>query len=492
MILSKLLEGIEIILTKEDLNKEDLNKEIQGIAFDSRKVKDNYLFICISGFKTDGHKYVEEAIKNGAIAILAEKEIDIPENVSLIITSNSRIALSKLASNYYASPSKAFRLIAVTGTNGKTTTTHLIKAILEKEKKVGIMGTLYAKIDDKEYANNHTTPEALEIEEFFAKLKSEKADYAVMEVSSHALELNRVDSLDFDVAIFTNISQDHLDFHENMENYKKAKLKLFQMISDESNKFCIVNADDPLAVEIISNTKAKVFTYGINNKADLMAEDVKISLKGSSFIVKYNDKPISFDIKLAGLFSVYNTLAAICFAIHEGIKPSVIVAALEEQEGVSGRFEKVDCGQNFTVIVDYAHTPDGLENILKTAKEIAVKRLITVFGCGGDRDRSKRPIMGEMAAKYSDFSIVTSDNPRSEKAEDIIHDIIPGLEKVAGSRFSIIVDRTEAIKHALYLAREGDLIIIAGKGHETYQIIKDKIFDFDDREVVKNILRSKE
>jgi UDP-N-acetylmuramoyl-L-alanyl-D-glutamate--2,6-diaminopimelate ligase len=313
-----------------------------------------------------------------------------------------------------------------------------------------------------------------------------------MEVSSHALDLNRVEEIFFDVAVFTNLTQDHLDYHQTMENYKKSKLKLFEMIKGNANQFSIINADDKAAHDFIAAAGKNIFTYGINNHADVRAARVATNLKGSSFDVECNNIVLPIKMKLIGLFSVYNALAAIAFALKEGIEPRIIKEALEKVQGVPGRFEQVDCGQDFTVIVDYAHTPDGLKNILETAKQIVEKRLITVFGCGGDRDRTKRPQMGEIAARYSDFCIVTSDNPRSEDPQAIINDIIPGMDKVENSRYSIIADRKEAIRHAIFLARPGDLIIIAGKGHETYQLVKDQVLDFDDRKVAAEFLKGKE
>ncbi len=470
----------------------NIEQEINYISYDSRNVRPGSLFVCIKGFKTDGHQYIQSAINNGAIAILVEDEIKV-ENQEIVIlrTNNTRQALSKLAANYYHNPSKKLCLVGVTGTNGKTTITHLIKAMLEGAgKKAGIIGTLYAKIGDREKDLKHTTPEAPEIEEFINLAVQEKADYVVMEVSSHALDLHRVDDLDFNVAIYSNLSQDHLDYHHSMESYREAKLKLFNMINAAKPGFTIVNADDSNADYFIAASNGQAITYGINQDSNVKALKLKTSLKGTSFLVKYNDQEFKINTKLIGLFSVYNILAAIAFGLQEGIDTAIIKRVLEDIEGVPGRFEQINCGQKFSVIVDYAHTPDGLENILKTARKIAENRIITVFGCGGDRDKTKRPLMGEIAALYSDFCVVTSDNPRSEEPQKIIEDIIPGLDKVEHSRYAMIIDRREAIQHAINLARPGDLVIIAGKGHETYQLIGDQVLDFDDRRVAREILRS--
>jgi UDP-N-acetylmuramoyl-L-alanyl-D-glutamate--2,6-diaminopimelate ligase len=481
---NELLQGLDYKLIK---GTNDI--DVQGLCYDSRKASEGYLFVCIPGLKTDGHKFAFQAIANGARVILAEKEIDLPEGITLLLTADCRQALPLISSNFYGRPSRDLKVIGVTGTNGKTTTTHLIKAILEEAGyKTGIIGTLYARINDTEKVLGHTTPESLDIEEFMAIARQEGAKYVVMEVSSHALDLGRVDQILFDAAVFTNLTQDHLDYHNDMEHYKQSKLKLFNQLHAGTGWFSVVNADDPYGADFI-NAATPAYTYAVNQKADVQAIEVDSNLKGSSFKVVSSNKDFKINMKLIGLFSVYNAMAAICFALQEGIKPATIKSALEKVQGVAGRFEQVDCGQDFTVVVDYAHTPDGLENILRTGRQIVKNRLITVFGCGGDRDRTKRPLMGKIAAEWSDFSIVTSDNPRSEEPEAIIDDIVPGLNAVENSHFAKIVDRRDAIEHAIRLARPGDLVIIAGKGHETYQLVKDKVLDFDDRKVAREILK---
>lgn len=485
MRITELMQGIDYKLLKGSLEI-----EVSGLAYDSRQVKTGYLFICIPGLKTDGHKFADQAIANGAVVIVAEKEIAIPEGMTLLIVADCRNTLPRLSSNFFRQPSAGLRVIGVTGTNGKTTTTHLIQAILEEAgKKTGILGTLYARVDDMEMDLGRTTPESLEIEQFASLVREKNGQYLIMEVSSHALDLGRVDRLSFDAAVFTNLTQDHLDYHKTMNEYKESKLKLFRRVAGGEGKFSIVNADDPAAQDFIKASGLACCTYGINNPADIRAAKLESNLKGSRFIVVSKNEEFEINMKLIGLFNVYNALAAISFAIQEGIAVDVIKATLEKLTGVAGRFEQVDCGQNFTVVVDYAHTPDGLENILKTGQEIKENRLITVFGCGGDRDRTKRPQMGKIAAQYSDFSIVTSDNPRSEEPEAIIDDILPGMNTIEGAHFAKIVDRRDAIEHAIKLARKGDLVIIAGKGHETYQLVKDQVLHFDDREVAREILK---
>jgi UDP-N-acetylmuramoyl-L-alanyl-D-glutamate--2,6-diaminopimelate ligase len=439
--LEELFEGVDY-----EIISGDPGIEISGVQYDSRKATPACLFVAITGFKTDGHLFVADAIKKGAVAVLVEKEIEVPSGILLIRTANTRKALAFLARNYYGKPDCQLKVIGVTGTNGKTTTTHLIKAILDKAgKKTAILGTLYAKIGDIEMDLGRTTPEALEIQEFMSLCCREKAEYLVMEVSSHALDLHRVEQIQFHAAVFTNLTQDHLDYHLNMENYLQSKLKLFKMLEGD-NCFSIINADDAYAESFReASREVRCFTYGVDQAAHVQAHKLSFSLTGSSFEYSYNgDQPKAIDMQLIGRFSVYNALAAITFGLAAGIEERDIAQAIEDLPGVAGRFEKVPSQQDFTVIVDYAHTPDGLENILKAARQIVENRLITVFGCGGDRDKGKRPLMGEIAARYSNFCIVTSDNPRSEEAEAIIADIIPGLDQVKNSRYAIIVDRREA------------------------------------------------
>lgn len=467
-----------------------INQDIQNISYDSRKTQPGDLFICIPGFKTDGHDYAQSAISNGAVALLVEHNIAINGDVALLQIEDCRKALPVVAANFYGHPSRELKVIGVTGTNGKTTTTHLIKAILdEQDHHTGILGTLYARIGNYEKVFSHTTPESLEIEEFMQVVRQNQGEFLVMEVSSHALDLGRVDQIRFHAAVFTNLTQDHLDYHGTMDNYKQSKLKLFTGLSSENGQSAIINADDPAAQDFIRGTGANLITYGINKDADVKAINVQFSLKGSQFTVLHQAQSFDVKMQLIGRFSVYNALAAIAYGLQEGIPAHVIKMALEKVSGVAGRFEQVDCGQDFTVIVDYAHTPDGLENILKTAREISQNRLITVFGCGGDRDKTKRPQMGKIAARYSDFCVVTSDNPRYEDPEAIIDDIIPGLQEIEDSHYAKIIDRREAIHQAIILARKEDLIVIAGKGHESYQLVKEQVLDFDDRQIASEFLK---
>lgn len=469
-----------------------LDTEITGVCYDSRQVRPGSLFVCIVGQNTDGHRYAHQAVQAGAAAVLAEKEIDVGGQAALILTTDTRSGMAKAAANFFGHPSEQLRVIGVTGTNGKTTTTHLIQAILnEYNKPAGILGTLYARLGSITREYGHTTPESADIQEFFRLLVDNSADYAVMEVSSHALDLHRVDAVHFGAAVFTNLTQDHLDYHKTMEDYRQAKLKLFKMVAKKPENFCIVNMDDPSSSYFTQASPVQYYTYGINSAADVRAAEIESTLKGTRFKVLFEDQSFDITMKLIGGFSVYNALAAIAFALAEKIPVPVIQKALLNIEGVAGRFEQVDLGQDYTVVVDYAHTPDGLENILRTARQLAESRLITVFGCGGDRDRTKRPLMGEIAGRYSDFCIVTSDNPRTEDPQAIINDILPGLNRVETSRYAVVPDRREAIRHAINIAKSGDLVVIAGKGHETYQLVMGQVLDFDDRLVAAEMIKEK-
>lgn len=493
------------------MNLKDLLNEISYIAFsgqwdaevlkitdDTREVTPQTLFVAVSGFKTDGHKYIQEALQKGAVAVVIENEQFQSEQYPWVQVKSSRQALAALSSAFYGHPSRLMNIVGVTGTNGKTTTTNLIALILENANhRVGLIGTIHNRIGEQVLPVEHTTPGAAELQRLFKLFVDKQADYAVMEVSSHALDLHRVDQTEFDIAVFTNLTQDHLDFHENMENYLAAKGKLFSGLGQNSakkrRKFAILNADDPASILLSERTMAPVITYGIKNDADVKAEEVKVLPEGVEFILKYTNQKFLVKLKLAGLFNVYNALAAIAVGLVEGIPAEQIIAVLEKVPGIPGRFENVQPGGNgeYTVIVDYSHTPDSLENCLKTARSFARGRVIAVFGCGGDRDRGKRPIMGEIAGRLADFCIVTSDNPRTEDPIKIIDDIIPGLEKGTGGKgYLRFEDRKEAIFRAIQEAKPDDVVIIAGKGHEDYQIIGSEVIHFDDREVAREALRA--
>ncbi len=465
---------------------------IKGIAYDSRQVKKGYLFVSIKGMKADGHEFIPQAVKNGAVAIVCEREVEKIPGVFYVKTDDGRRSLALLAAAFYGFPAEKMKVIGVTGTNGKTTITHMLQAIYEEDNRpYGLMGTLYAKCGSNIVDLGHTTPESLEIQKFFAECLEQGAEHIIMEVSSHALNMRRVVGIDFYGAIFSNLTQDHLDFHDNMLDYRNAKLKLFENLSNRDDAISVINKDDEWSSDFIEASPVRAITYGLLEDADVRAFDIVKTPFGTTFKVRADNKEFQIEMKLIGNFNIYNALAAIAFAIQEGIDIDIIKKGLANLSGVSGRLEKVECNQDFSVIVDYAHTPDGLRNILETIREISNNRIITVFGCGGDRDRSKRPLMGEIAAEHSDFTIITSDNPRSEDPEKIIADIIPGVEKIKDSRFAIIIDRYEAIHHAINLARSHDFIIIAGKGHEDYQLINGVKTDFDDRKIAEELLRGR-
>ena len=463
--------------------------DIKGIAYDSRKVQEGYVFACIKGFETDGHKYVSNAVQNGACVIIAEDKLE-DISVPVLYYDNTRTAIAEIACRFYDYPSEKFELIGVTGTNGKTTTTHLLKSIMEAAGKcVGLIGTNHNIVGDKvlvTQTNTPTTPDSLELQQMFDEMARAGADCVIMEVSSHALDLHRVHGCKFKAGAFTNLTRDHLDFHKTMENYMNAKAKLFD-ISEHGS----INIDDEYGKRIFDlHENDDILTYGIENDADVTAENIVINARGTAFDLIYKGQKYKTQIAIPGKFSVYNALTAATAALGMGIDIDVVIDGLENAEGVLGRVEVVPTDTDFTVIIDYAHTPDGLENIIKAVKEFAVGRVITLFGCGGDRDNSKRAIMGEIAGNLSDFTVITSDNPRTEDPEKIISQIMEGMKRTEG-KYEVVVNRREAIEWVLNFAKKDDIIILAGKGQETYQIIGKEKFDFDERVVVYNALNNK-
>ncbi len=474
MRLSRLLSDIVTKNTYEDT-------EVCGICYDSRKVKPGDVFVCITGFQTDGHSYAKSAVSNGASAVIAERELEL--DVPVVIVENSRKALACVADVFYDYPSKKLKLIGVTGTNGKTTTTFLTKYILEEAGyKVGLIGTNKNMIGDMEIPSERTTPESLELTELFAQMAEEKVDFAVMEVSSHSLSLDRVYSCDFAVGAFTNLTRDHLDFHGTMEEYFEAKAKLFEMC-----RIGVVNIDDESGRRLASSNSCEMLTYGMESGSDVLASGTEFSDNGVDFTCDILGRAKRFHINTPGKFSVYNALCAAAICTACGVSPEIIANGLSRASGVCGRAEIVPTNGNYTVMIDYAHTPDGVENILKSVRGFARGRVVILFGCGGDRDRTKRPLMGKIAGELADFCIVTSDNPRTEEPSSIIEEIIPGVIE-AGGEYIVIENRKEAIRYALLNARDNDVIVLAGKGHETYQILKDGKIDFDEREVIREIL----
>ena len=462
---------------KDILLSANTDIEVTGISYNSRLTKSGDVFVAITGFQTDGHKYAKNAVENGAVCVVCEHEID-GVDVPCIVVENSREALAEMSCNFYGNPTKKFNLIGVTGTNGKTTVTYLVKAILEENgENGGLMGTNKNMIGDKEYHTERTTPESLEMQEFFSDMLKEGCTYGIMEVSSHSLDLHRVTGCEYKVGAFTNLTQDHLDFHGDMENYFLAKSKLFGMC-----KTGIINADDSYGARLCESCECELISYGIKN-GNLKAENIEYGDKG----VRFDCGDMKINLGIPGVFSVYNALTAIGICKACGISEEVIQRALNGAQGVKGRAEIVDCGRDFTLLIDYAHTPDGLENILSSVRKFAKGRVVVVFGCGGDRDKTKRPKMGKVAGRIADFCIVTSDNPRTEEPDAIIRDILEGMDD-AMAEYVVIENRRDAIEYSIKHARKDDVIVLAGKGHEDYQILKDKTIHFDEREVIRDIL----
>ena len=474
----------------------DQNVSIQDITADSRAVKPNSLFIALDGATVDGHNYIDKAVAAGAVAVIVSKPVTVPDDVCVITVSDTRQAMMVCVPYFFDYPANRMRMVGVTGTNGKTTTTHMIRHILKAQgHKVGVIGTVHIMIGDTSYPIHNTTPDVVDLQHILHQMVQENVEYCVMEVSSHALALGRVSGVEFDTAVFTNLTQDHLDFHKTFENYLAAKCKLFEQVSApnqvKDNKGAVINIDDSYGHRVMEKTTAPTITYSTLGKGTLNASDVHMSTKNSQYTVNYKGESYPVSMNTTGLFNVYNTLAAIGACLQEGISMEAIDTALKTFSSVPGRIEIIEEGQDFAVVVDYAHTPDGLQNILETAKAIKENRIIIVFGGGGDRDATKRPIMGRIAAEYGDKIYVTSDNPRTEDPVQIVKDVEVGVKEALrdGTSYEVIVDRREAINHAIHDAKAGDIVIIAGKGHENYQILKNETIHFDDREEARKALK---
>lgn len=471
MKLYDLLNGVKFALIK------GRNEEVENITIDSRTVAKNLLFVCASAFSVDRHDFIGDAIKNGATAVIVEKDVEIYEDITVIRVENAREALSYIAMNFYGNNHKNMNMIGVTGTNGKTSITYFLEAILQEAGiKNGVIGTTGARIGEETLDINiatSTTPDSLELHQILKAMYEKGVKAVIMEVTSHALELKKLDGVIFDHAIFTNLTQDHLDLHGTMENYANAKAKLFA----QSNS-SVLNLDDEYYNYMAEKAMGKIKTYSIEKSSDFRALDVKYSASSIEFLVNSHE----FKIPIAGRFTVYNSLAVIATAFNLGIDAEIVKSALSKLKGVPGRIQSVKNTREINIIVDYAHTPDGLKNIIEAVREFTAGKVITVFGCGGDRDATKRPIMGEISAELSDFTIITSDNPRSENPENILSDVEVGISPIT-SNYIKIVDRREAIEKAISMAKKGDSIIIAGKGHENYQIFANETVHFDDVEV---------
>lgn len=459
------------------------NVQISGIFSDSRKIIPGGVFVCLKGEKSDGHNYAKEAEKKGASVIVASEKIS--AGVPVVYVDDTDETLAKLSEKFFGFPSKRLRLVGVTGTNGKTTVTYLVKSILEAAgKKVGIIGTNKCFIGERELDFSScmpTTPSALEIAQIFKEMADSDCEYVVMEVSSHALALKRVFGLRFEVGVFTNLTRDHLDFHKTMEEYLAAKAKLFDI-----SKKGVVNSDSAAGLKIISMCRCPVISVGIHD-ADILASAISLGEDFVEFTVSESGEKHNLHLNIPGKFSVYNALCAAGAARALGMSYESITAGLASAGNVKGRVELVPTDTPYRVFIDYAHSPDGLSNILHTARGFTRGRVIVLFGCGGDRDRTKRAVMGEIAGNLADFSIITSDNPRTENPIDIIEEIKCGIDRTNGE-YIIIVNRREAIEYALKTAGERDTVLLCGKGQETYQIIGDKKLHFDEREVIREIL----
>ncbi len=481
MELKKLLEGLhyEIIKGKND-------GEVKNVNYDSRKVLQGDLFVCIKGFTSDGHKFASKAIENGAKYIVCEEIVECNDDITLIKVEDSRKALAVIGSNFYENPKDKLKIIGVTGTNGKTTTAFMIKSILENAgKKVGLIGTIANYIGDEKLDTERTTPESLELHELFSKMVKENVEFCVMEISSHSLELDRVYGIRFQSGLFTNLTRDHLDFHKTFENYYKAKFKLFPR-SEQS----IINIDTDWGKRVVEDLEAldikNYKTYSLK-EGNIIAKDIVEHGMDTKFTVDLDGEKEEMLLPIPGNYNIYNALGAILACKNAGLKLRDIKEGLKDVS-VPGRCERVMKNMNlpYEILIDYAHTPDGLLNVLETCREFTKGRLISVFGCGGDRDKLKRPEMGDIGTRLSDIAIITSDNPRTEDEESIIEDIIKGVKE---GEYIKITNRREAIKKALEIAKKDDVILIAGKGHETYQILKTGKIHFDEREVIEEILK---
>jgi UDP-N-acetylmuramyl-tripeptide synthetase len=466
----------------------DGTAEVAHVTHDSRRAGAGTLFVAIKGLTADGNQYVEAARRKGAVAVASEQPpqaggpwIQVPD---------ARAALAAFSAAVLGDPAARLELVGVTGTNGKTTTTYLIDAALRAcGYRTGLLGTIQYRIGDRLAEAVRTTPEASDLQELFAEMVEAGCTHAVMEVSSHSLALQRVYGLGFRVAVFTNLTRDHLDFHGDMDTYFAAKRVLFDTLL-RTDGHAVINADDDRAQELRTATRGQALTYSVreDSGAGLVARELQLTLEGTRFLVRAGGQDLAVRTPLIGLFNVSNVLAALGACLGLGLPLERALAGIASVTGVPGRLERVQAGQDFTVVVDYAHTDDALRNLLETVRELRPRRLITVFGCGGDRDRTKRPLMGAVAARLSDAVIVTSDNPRSEPPEAIIEEILAGMGNGRRAQPQVVVDRREAIARALEMAGPGDAVVIAGKGHETYQVLRDRTVPFDDRQVAREVI----
>ncbi len=477
MKMAQVLEGVK---TRNPYNQE---RDITSICFDSRAAKENSMFVCMKWMDIDSHRYAKAAFDNGACVIVAEDPVELPE-CEVIYVDDSKEAFAKISANFYGCPADRLKLIGVTGTKGKTSITYFIKSILDYSgRKTGLIGTNQNLIGDKIIPAHNTTPFASELHELLAQMADAGVEYTVMEVASHALELKRVFGLTFEVAGFTNLTQDHLDFHHDMEHYFQSKKKIVPMA-----KKVLVNLDDPYGKRLLEEFPEKTLSFSCKDKdADYFADRIHLAQRGVIFDLCYHGERHEIKLQIPGSFSVYNALCAAAMCLELGMRIEEVAKGLMLVRGVMGRAEVVPVNTDYTVMIDYAHSPDSLKNIITTIREFAKGRIITLFGCGGDRDRAKRPIMGKIAGELSDLCIVTSDNPRTEDPHAIIEEILVGVRE-SGGAYKEIDNRKEAIGYALSIAQKDDIVLLAGKGHETYQILGKTKIDFDERQIVREFL----
>jgi len=479
MKLRQLMTGIDTLHIAADMDM-----EIRAVAYDSRKVTEGALFVAISGFASDGNRFIPMAMEKGAGVVITAKKPDM--DIPYILVRSDRLALAMIAINWFDAPARSMTMIGVTGTNGKTSVTLLLKQVLEKTlgAKVGLIGTMENLIGDEVIPTERTTPESFELQSLFARMRDAGCTHVVMEVSSHALSLDRVGGVHFDVAAFTNLTEDHLDFHKTMDEYCAAKALLMGRCDG-----AVINADDPYASRMIHNVTGKLLTTGVHDTADLRAEDLELLSDRICFSAICAEGSVPVELPIPGRFTVYNALTVLGISRSLGIPMEDAANALREARGVKGRIEVVPTpGKDYTVLIDYAHTPDGLENVLRSVRDFCKGRIICAFGCGGDRDPIKRPIMGSIGVRFSDIGIITSDNPRTEEPMAIIRDILQGVKPEDGE-YIVIEDRRKAIRYAMDIAKKDDIIILAGKGHETYQDIAGHKYHLDEREEVAAHLR---